>query len=157
MSAFVIRETTNNKHYSTQLKTRLWLVSSRNVLTGCESEASDCPCKVGIAPLYRNSLCTNQHWRLLFQVQEIILRKMRCTQSNIWTVLEQCCKYNLTTDFYLCPLLEAQTKYFCFHNETQRLQDMAPVAATIPSLFIAYTFGWCFAIFSHPPCLNEPF
>ncbi len=29
----------------------------RKVLTGCESEASDCPCKVGIAPLYRNSLC----------------------------------------------------------------------------------------------------
>ncbi len=50
-----------------------------NVLTGCESEASDCPCKVGIAPLYRNSLCASQHCRLLFQVQEIVLRKMRCT------------------------------------------------------------------------------
>ncbi len=36
MSAFVIGETTNNKHYSTLLKTRVWIVSSRNVLTGCE-------------------------------------------------------------------------------------------------------------------------
>ncbi len=29
MSAFVIRETTNNKHYSTQLKTHIWIVSSK--------------------------------------------------------------------------------------------------------------------------------
>ncbi len=34
MSAFVIGETTNNKLYSTQLKTHIWIVSSRNVLTG---------------------------------------------------------------------------------------------------------------------------
>ncbi len=85
MSAFVIRETTNNKHYSTQLKTRVWIVSGRNVLTGCESEASDCPCKVGIAPLYRNSLCASLHCS--FQVQEIVLRKMCCTHSNICVVL----------------------------------------------------------------------
>ncbi len=83
MSAFVIRETTNNKHYSTLLKTRVWIVSSRNVLTGCESEASDCPCKVGIAPLYRNSLCSSQHCRLLFQNQEIVLHKMRCTVHTL--------------------------------------------------------------------------
>ncbi len=48
-SAFVIGETTNNKHYSTLLKTRVLIVSSKsfkqeNVLTGCESEAPDCPC-----------------------------------------------------------------------------------------------------------------
>ncbi len=83
MSVFVNGEMTNNKHYSTQLKTRVWIVSSRNVLTDCMSKASDCPCKVGIAPLYRNSLCAGQHCRLLFQVQEIVLRKMRCTHSNI--------------------------------------------------------------------------
>ncbi len=77
-------ETTNSKHYSTLLKTCVWIVSSRNALAGFESEASDCPCKVGIAPLYRNSLCASQHCRLLFQVQEIVLRKMRCTNSNIW-------------------------------------------------------------------------
>ncbi len=53
MSAYIIRETANNKHYSTQLKTHVWLVSNRNVLAGCESEAPDCPCKVGIAPPYR--------------------------------------------------------------------------------------------------------
>ncbi len=56
MAAFVIVETPN-KHYSTLLKTRVWIVSSKffkywNVLTGCESEAPDCPCDVGIAPLY---------------------------------------------------------------------------------------------------------
>ncbi len=49
MSAFVIGETTNNKHYSTLLKTWVWIVSGKffkyeNILTGCESEAPDCPC-----------------------------------------------------------------------------------------------------------------
>ncbi len=44
MSAFVIVETTNNKHYSTQLITHVWIVRSKfikyeNILTGCESEA----------------------------------------------------------------------------------------------------------------------
>ncbi len=91
MSAFVIEETTNNKRYSTQLKTRIWIVSGKffkyeNKLTGCESEAPDCPCKVGIAPLYRNSLCAHLAW-LLSQVQEIVLRKIRCTHSNIWVEL----------------------------------------------------------------------
>ncbi len=48
-SAFVIGETTNNKHYTTLLKTHVWIVSSKffkqeNALTGCESEAPDCPC-----------------------------------------------------------------------------------------------------------------
>ncbi len=91
MSAFVFVETPN-KCYSTLLKTRVWIVSSKffkyeNILTGCESEAPDCSCKVGIAPLYRNSLCASQHCRLLFQVQETILCKMRCTNSNIWVEL----------------------------------------------------------------------
>ncbi len=41
MSAFVIREVTNNKSYSTQLKTRIWIVSGKffkyeNILTGCQ-------------------------------------------------------------------------------------------------------------------------
>ncbi len=67
MSAFVIGETTNNKRYSTLLKTHVWIVSGKffkyeNILTGCESEVPDCPCKVGIAPLYRNSLCASQHF-----------------------------------------------------------------------------------------------
>uniref|UniRef100_A0A672R528 enoyl-CoA hydratase n=1 Tax=Sinocyclocheilus grahami TaxID=75366 RepID=A0A672R528_SINGR len=31
----------------------------KNVLKVCEAEAPDCPCKVGTAPLYRNSLCYN--------------------------------------------------------------------------------------------------
>ncbi len=57
MSAFVIGETTNNKRYSTHLKTGVWIVRSRNVLTGCESETPDCSYEAGFAPLYRNSLC----------------------------------------------------------------------------------------------------
>ncbi len=62
MSAFVIGETANNKHYSTQLKTCVWIIYGKffkqeNVLTGCELEAPHGPCNVGIAPLYRNSLC----------------------------------------------------------------------------------------------------
>ncbi len=37
-SAFVIGETTN-KHYSTLLKTHVWIIRRRKVLPGCESEA----------------------------------------------------------------------------------------------------------------------
>ncbi len=57
MSEFVIVETLN-KRYSTLLKTHIWIVSRkffkyRNYrLIGCESEAPDCPCNIGIAPLY---------------------------------------------------------------------------------------------------------
>ncbi len=47
--------------------------SVAETFTGGESEASDCPCKVGISPLYRNSLWANQNCRLLSQVQEIVL------------------------------------------------------------------------------------
>ncbi len=70
MSAFVIN---NNKPYSTLLKTRVWIVSGKffkyeNKLT--ESEASDCLCNVGNAPLYRNSLCALKHCTLFFQVQD---------------------------------------------------------------------------------------
>ncbi len=103
MSAFVIRETTNNKRHSTLLKTHVWIVRSRNLLTGCESEVSDCPCKVGIAPLYRNSLCASQHCRLslLFQVQETVLRKMRCTHSNIWVELFWNSVVNTTYHWFL--------------------------------------------------------
>ncbi len=89
MSAFVIGETTN-KHYSTLLKTHVWIVSGKffkyeNILAGCESEAPDCPCKVGIAPLCRNSLYAQLAG--YSQVQEIVLRKMSCTHSNIWVEL----------------------------------------------------------------------
>ncbi len=93
MSAFVIGETTNNKHYSTLLKTHVWVVSGKffkyeNILTGCQSEAPDCSCDVGIAPLYRNSLCAQLVlYATLTQDQETVLRKMRCTHSNIWVEL----------------------------------------------------------------------
>ncbi len=87
MSAFVIGETINNKHYSTPLKTRVWIVSSRNVLTGCESEAPDCSCKVGIAHFIETAFDQARIVGLLFQVQETVLHKMRCTHSNIWVEL----------------------------------------------------------------------
>ncbi len=45
--------TTNNKHYATLLKTRVWMVSGKFF----KYETPDCPCKVGIAPLNRNRLC----------------------------------------------------------------------------------------------------
>ncbi len=56
--AFVIGETTNNKHYSIQLKTRVWIVSGKffkyeNIQAVSQKRQT---CKVGIAPLYRNSL-----------------------------------------------------------------------------------------------------
>ncbi len=58
MSAFVIRETTNNKHYSTQHKTRVWIFSGKffkyeNIQAVSQKRQT---CKVGIASLYRNSL-----------------------------------------------------------------------------------------------------
>ncbi len=73
MSAFVIGEKTNNTHYSKLLKTRIWIDSGKffkleNVLTGCESEEPDCPCKVGIAPHYRNSLLHS--WRATPRVKK---------------------------------------------------------------------------------------
>ncbi len=70
MSAFVFGETTN-KHYSTPIKKHVWIVSRRNVLAGCELEAPDCPCKVGIALLYRNSLCASLLAKLLFQLFQL--------------------------------------------------------------------------------------
>ncbi len=75
----------NDKRYSTLLKTHVAFISSRNVITGFESETSDCPSKFGIAPLYRNSLCASQHCRLtlLFQVQKTVLRKMYCTVHTL--------------------------------------------------------------------------
>ncbi len=47
MSAFVIGETTK--------KSSKWAFEflKKIILPGCESEAPDCPCKVGVAPLYR--------------------------------------------------------------------------------------------------------
>ncbi len=76
MSAFVIVETPN-KHYSTHAQ-----ISCLNQLVAnylniekylqVSQKQPDCPCKVGIAPLY----CPQcSHCRLLFQIQETVLRK----------------------------------------------------------------------------------
>ncbi len=64
-----------------------------------------------------------------------------------WTVLEQCCKYNLTTDFW-----------FSFGSPNKELSQRNPASPghgaggsnnttakiVLPS-FIACTFWWCFA------------
>ncbi len=113
--AFVIGETLNNKHYSTQLKTRVWIVSGRNILTGCESEASDCPCNVGIAPLYWNTLCASQHCKLLScQVQEIVLHKMCCTHCNIWVTLFWNSVVNITSPLISSCVLSWKPKQSTF-------------------------------------------
>jgi len=81
------RRNTNNKRDSTPLKTHVWIVRSRNMFTGCESEA-------GTAPLYRNSLCIVSH-SSRFRTQYTALH----TLQYLCSVLEQCFKYNWTTDF----------------------------------------------------------
>ncbi len=155
MSAFVIGETTNNKQYSTPIKTHVWIVSSRNVLAGCESEAPDCPCNVGIALLYRNRLCASQHCRLtlLFQVQEIVLRKMRRTYSNIWVELFWNSVVNkLNYRFLVVSSFESPKKVLSlsqWNTASPRYGISGSKKTTarinvLPS-FIACTFGRCFA------------
>ncbi len=83
MSPFVIGES-----YSTLLKTRVWIVSGKffkweNILTGCESEAADCPCNVGIAPFYRNSLCASQHCRLYSPVRFRKYSSVKCASHTL--------------------------------------------------------------------------
>ncbi len=152
----------NNKHYSTLLKTRIWIVGNRNVLTGCESEASDCPCKVGIFPIYRSSRCASQHCMLLLQVQEIVLLKMHCTHSNIWVELNY---WFLVVSSFRSPnkvlSFSQQNTPSPWHgasgsnNTTERI--------IVPPSFISHTFGWCFANLPTSwhrhvgACLNEPF
>ncbi len=58
------------------------------------------------------------HCRLLSpRIRKQSSVKCATTDSNICVVLFWCCKYSLTTDFWLCTHLEGQTKYFRFHNE----------------------------------------
>ncbi len=83
MSAFVIGETQTTS--TTLHRSKLAFESSVAEMYLQWSEAPDCPCDVGISPLYRNSLCASQHCS--FQVQEIVLRKLCCTHSNICIVL----------------------------------------------------------------------
>ncbi len=72
---------TPNKHYSTLLKTHVWIVSSkffkyRNILT---SEAPDCPCNIKIAPLYYSKIVTNNLY--LFSVLYCINLHHPCSVS----------------------------------------------------------------------------
>ncbi len=68
MSVFVIWETTSTTVHSSKLAFESWEANSLKNKTYLQSEAPDCPCKVRIAPLYRNksylktnSLCASQH------------------------------------------------------------------------------------------------
>ncbi len=107
MSAFVIVETPN-KLYSTLLKTHVWIVSSkffkyRNVLFSQGVEASDCPCDIGIAPLYSVHITVIHSVHIGYRLFSPRFRKQNLCKNTLeylhCTVLEQCCKYNLTTDF----------------------------------------------------------
>ncbi len=83
MSAFVIGEST-----STTLHRSKPALESSVAETYLQTwvRSSDCPCDVGSAP---KVFAHSYHCRvtLLFQVQETVLRKMRCTYSNIWVEL----------------------------------------------------------------------
>ncbi len=134
-------------------------VSSRNVLTGCETEASDCPWKAGIGPLYRNRLCASQHCKLtlLFQVQEIVLHKMHCTHSNIWGVLEQYWKIQLNHWFLVVSSFGSPNKVLSLsQRNTASLghgaggSNNTTARIKIKPSFFACTFGWCYA---HLPTL----
>ncbi len=91
MSAFVIRETPYNKHDSTQLKTRVWIVSGK-FFKYENLQAVSQKCQTVLARLEK--VLRKSIWAQLAgysQVQEIFIRKMHCTHSN----MKQCCKYNL--------------------------------------------------------------
>ncbi len=56
----------------------------------------------------------------------------------------------------MCPLLEAQTKYFLFHNKTHPSpwhgasgSNNTTERIIVPPSFISRTFGWCLQIFPH--------
>ncbi len=163
MSAFVIRETTNNKHYSTQLKTLVWIISSRNILAGCESEASDCPCKVWILPLYRYSLSISG--RLLPGSGNSPPKNAMHTLSYLGWPLS--CSGSL---FSSCVLFWKPTQSsFAFttkHSVSttwRRRQQQYYSENKNHAPFFAYTFGLCFANLPTSwcrhvgACLNELF
>ncbi len=84
------RKTTNNKHYSTLLKTRVWIVSGKffkyeNILTWVivSHKHQTGLAKLELPHFIETAFAHSWHCRLLSQVQEIVLCKMRCTHSNI--------------------------------------------------------------------------
>ncbi len=92
MSAFVIGETTNNKCYSTLLKTRVWIVSGKffkyeNILKRLWVRSARLSLQSWNCPTLKKAFVHSWCFRLLSRVQEIVLRKMRCTHSNIWVEL----------------------------------------------------------------------
>ncbi len=88
MSAFVIKETTSTALHCSKLAFESSVTNYLNKKTYLQAVSQKRNRRlVGIASLYRNSLCASQRCRLLFQVQEIVLRKMCCTHSNIWVEL----------------------------------------------------------------------
>ncbi len=93
MSAFVIWETTNNKHYSTQLKTRKFF-KYEIILTGCESEAK-LELLHFIETVFVDSIVG---YSSSFRTQSSV----NCAAHTPIFVLscsETVFKYNLTTDF----------------------------------------------------------
>ncbi len=112
-----------------------------------------CICDRRNFSLYRNSLCSSQHCRLLSQVQEIVLHQMRCTHSNIWVELFWNSVVNTTEPLISsCVLFWIPNKVVSLsprntaspgHGDAGSNNTTARIIA--PPSFIAYTFGRCFA------------
>ncbi len=165
LSAFVIGETPN-KHYSTLLKDRVWIVSRKffkykNNLIGCESEAPDCPCNVGIAPLYSVHIVGSPRIRKQSSVQCAAHTRIFALYRSGTVLWIQLNHWFLVVYSFGRPnkvLSQPNTAspwHGASNNTTLRIK-------VTPS-FIAYMFGWCYA--NLPTlwrrhvggCLNEPF
>ncbi len=102
---FVIVEMPN-KLYSTLLKTCIWIISSklfkyRNILTGYDSEAPDCPCDFGIARLYS----VHSH-----SLGLCLLDCVYGVQSNMFMFIIFHIMYCYSTP--LCPFSDKRLDYF---------------------------------------------
>jgi len=149
MSAFVIGEMTNNKRYSTPLK-KLAFESSvanswniKNVLTGCESEAPDSPCKVGLPHFIETDTGIVGYFH-----RKQSSCSAKCA-AHIWIFGLNCSGTVLNHWFLVVSSFGWLNKVVSLSQwNTQHLHNMA-VAATarikvMPSFF-AWTFGRCYA------------
>ncbi len=134
-SAFVFGETTNNKHYSTQLKSQF--LKYENILSQK---------LVKLELLHFTETVFEHSWccriTLLFQVQDSVLREMR---SNICVELFRNSVVHITE-----PLISSCV-LFWKHNEVvslSRRNNNSSDRIIAPPSFLAYIFGRSYA---NPP------
>ncbi len=161
------RQTTST---TLHISTCIWIVSSRNILTGCESEVPDCPCKVGIAPLYRNRLCASlqgysparfRKWSSVNCAAHTLIFGLNCSG----TVL----KIQLNHWFLVVSSFGSPNKVVSLSQRTASPghradgSNSATARIIITPSFFAYTFGRCYANLPTPwrrhvgACLNKAF